>query len=71
MNRNRSKMSSCLKLAAILTLVSLCGSVGANELTTNEAPPTESQKHAMNMAMEAYRDRKTASSTARESRGMA
>lgn len=52
MNRNRSKMSSCRKLAAILTLVSLCGSVGANELTTNEAPPTESQKHAMNMAMD-------------------
>ncbi len=40
------------KLAAVLTLMSFAGGACAMVALNSEAPPTESQKHAMNMAMD-------------------
>ncbi len=52
MYRIQSKMRSFRKWSAILALTSIAGAACAAELSTNEAPPTESQRHAMNMAMD-------------------
>jgi serine protease Do len=40
------------KLAAVLTLMGVAGGACAMDTLSIEAPPTESQKHAMNMAMD-------------------
>jgi serine protease Do len=46
------KNRSLGKLTAILTLMSFAGGACALDANSAEAPPTETQKHAMNMAMD-------------------
>jgi serine protease Do len=46
------KSRSFGKLTAILTLMSFAGGVCALDANSADAPPTETQKHAMNMAMD-------------------